>query len=696
MYKDMVVAIFQRSRLTQISMVAVLMTVVSRLLTKVLNLTSLTVFSLVSSGSFALVAANVATDANDTRELSSSSLSITDQRYHYQLAKNYLAKDQIPLFQKHYALAQGYALLPYLDYSLLKSNLNSLPKAEVDEFLTAHSDSFLGKRLSQQWLYTLAVKQEWEQFLAYYQPNLGMTELECYNLYARIKTGDTTAYGEVADIWAVGKSRPKACDPLFNAWRKQGGITDAIAWQRFNAAMNNNKRSLARYVTRFMSDDYKAYADLFDKVHGYPYSIRNTKTYREQSDPMQDIIAYGVRRYARSNPKDAMGVWDKFETQHLFTQEQAVETKLYIIKRLAYKGHSDLAESWIRNSSELREKNVMEALLRDSLKQQDWDKVALWTELATEELMQEERWQYWRARAQDELGLETGPMGTSADIYHNLSGSRSFYGFLAADATKQPYSLKHKRGDIDPNLQSRVENLGAIQRAKELWLNDSLREANAEWYFAMTNLNEAEILAAGDLARRWGWHNQAIKSMIYSEQWDQLDIRFPIAYQDEINEIATKTQLEPTLIYAVTRQESAFAETARSPTNARGLMQLMPATAKQTARRSGIKHSLADLYNPEHNIQLGSHYLSELLEKFDGNRILAAAAYNAGPHRVSRWLKEHEAGVPYDIWIETIPFKETRGYVQNVLAFSVIYGYRLGQPSTMLNERELGPYKALN
>lgn len=669
-------------------MVAVLMTAVSRLLTNILCVSGL----VISGHAFALVA----TDVNDTRELASNTLSITDQRFHYQLAKTYLAKDDMALFEKHYALAQGYALLPYLDYALLKNQLHTLPTAKVDSFLAEHKASFLSKRLAQQWLYTLAIKQKWDEYLHYYQPGLGMVELECYNLYARIQTGDKTAYSDVAGIWAVGKSLPDACDPLFSAWKKQGGITDAVAWTRFTEAMNNNKRSLARYVTRYMSTEYKAYADLFDKVHGYPYSIRTTKLFREQSQPMNDIIAYGIKRYARSNPKDAVKQWERYEAQHLFSQEQAVDTKLYLVKRLAYKGHSDLVEKWISHSNELRDASVMEALLREALKQQDWQKVNQWVNLATPELQQEERWLYWRARAQDELGIETGPMGTSADIYQQLSGSRSFYGFIAADATKQPYSLRQRNDNIDPNTQSRVEQLSAIQRAKELWLNDSLREANAEWYFALAQLNEAEILAAGDLARKWGWHNQAIKSMIYSQQWDQVDIRFPLAYLEQINEVASAVDLEPTLIFAVARQESAFAETARSHSDARGLMQLMPATARETAQKSGIKHSTADLFKPEHNILLGSHYLSELLQKYNGNRILAAAAYNAGPHRVNRWLREHDSGIPYDIWIETIPFKETRGYVQNVLAFSVIYGYRLGRPSAMFNEFELGDYKPIN
>lgn len=129
----------------------------------------------------------------------------------------------------------------------------------------------------------------------------------------------------------------------------------------------------------------------------------------------------------------------------------------------------------------------------------------------------------------------------------------------------------------------------------------------------------------------------------------------------------------------------------RSPAGARGLMQLMPATARQTASRNGIGTSNLDLYDPYTNIRLGTHYMAELMEEFEGNRVLAAAAYNAGPNRVKQWLRRTaDNPLPVDMWIETIPFAETRGYVQNVLAYSVIYGYRKGEKIRFLTEAEAG------
>ena len=167
----------------------------------------------------------------------------------------------------------------------------------------------------------------------------------------------------------------------------------------------------------------------------------------------------------------------------------------------------------------------------------------------------------------------------------------------------------------------------------------------------------------------------------------------PLAYREEIAKIALDMQLEPTFIYAIARQESAFDAAARSPVGAMGLMQLMPQTALYTAKKSGIKHAnTKDLLKAEHNMRLGGLYLNHLLQTFKGNRILAAAAYNAGPSRVNRWLSEQGKEKPVDVWIETIPYKETRHYVQNVLCFSVIYGYRLGQPTMFLSEAEAKQY----
>ncbi|WP_086931485.1 transglycosylase SLT domain-containing protein [Agarilytica rhodophyticola] len=614
---------------------------------------------------------------------------LTEQRYHYELAKSALSKNKLEEYQKNYAKLGDYPLVPYLDYMQLKKNIYDFEFSKIDTFFTANEGSYLEYRLRSHLLHALAKRRKWRDFNSYYTPNMRQQSLLCMSLYARIATGDNQAYSEVSDIWIQGKSQPKDCDPLFKKWRKHGGLTDDIAWTRFDNAIQNKKISLARYVVRFMSEKNKAYAKEYLGIHAYPARIKQQRRFSEQSLKTQQIIAHGIRRFARIDPLKALEYWERYEAQQLFPSDISTKTKVYLIKRLAFKGFVQEAETLIANSQELRQQDVIEQLIRESLRTQEYAKVIRLIDYLSPKAQASNRWRYWRARAQDELGAGNSD-NSSTSIYQELSQTRSFYGFLSADLLNRDYTLEHKPSAVLPSTLLVVRKNPAIIRAKELWLKGSFREAQGEWHFATKNMPPVELAAAGHIARHWGWYNQGIHAMIRGNLWDDLDVRFPLAYRETVEKAASNTDIENTFIYAIARQESAFSEKARSSAGAMGLMQLMPATARQTAKKGGIKkHRDSLLLDPEYNISLGSRYLDELLEKYKGNRILAAAAYNAGPHRVNGWIKDTPADVPFDVWIETIPFKETRGYVQNVLAFSVIYAYRLGQPSTFITDNEI-------
>lgn len=622
-------------------------------------------------------------------DLKPSPNSISNQRYSYSMAKSSLGKGEWAEFKKHYAQLGDYPLVPYLDYSILKYQLSALPMEKIDSFLHKHKSSFLETRLREQLLYTLAIKRRWKEFLDYYTVNMDHSaELKCYELYSRLKLRDDTAWDEIADVWATGRSLPPDCDQLFTRWKKGGGLTQEVAWKRFNAAMENNKRSLSRYVISYMEEEYRSYAELYIKVDQYPYTIRKHRLFSEQSLPMQQVIAHGIKSYARKKPKDALYHWELYEAQQLFPIQLSTETKRYIVQKLMQKGFLNEAEEMINNSEELRSHKVLTSLIRESLKEQEWGKVLRWLNLLDGDQQLSDRWLYWRARALTELNTHDDVLGTAPEIYQQLAQKRSFYGFMSADILETNYSLQYVPAEVKPSTLLTVENNAVMRRVKELWLTGNIEEARAEWEFATRDMEVNELVAAGQLAREWGWYNKGIGAMISGNLWDHLDLRFPLAYRDVISKISSNTNVDSTLIYAVARQESAFFAEATSSAGAMGLMQLMPRTARHTAGKKGIKHRKKDLFKPEHNMTLGTHYLNELLEQYKGNRILAAAAYNAGPHRVKRWKANTAAELPYDIWIETIPFKETRGYVQNVLSYSVIYGYRLGKPSSLLTENE--------
>jgi soluble lytic murein transglycosylase len=231
-----------------------------------------------------------------------------------------------------------------------------------------------------------------------------------------------------------------------------------------------------------------------------------------------------------------------------------------------------------------------------------------------------------------------------------------------------------------------VEQLPASRRIGELRALGRTLDARREWWWLNKTLSPEELRAAALLAKRWGWHDQAIFTLARSGYWDDLELRFPLEYLELMQRQAGRHELQLPWVLAVVRQESAFGTHAVSHAGARGLMQLMPQTARGVARRLGQPSpSHSDLLVPETNIPLGTAYLSQVYRQLDHNPVLATAAYNAGPHRVSRWLPERT--LEADIWVETIPFSETRGYVQRVMAYAVIYEKRLGREPGSILER---------
>ena len=230
-----------------------------------------------------------------------------------------------------------------------------------------------------------------------------------------------------------------------------------------------------------------------------------------------------------------------------------------------------------------------------------------------------------------------------------------------------------------------IANLPAIVRARELLLVNQFADARREWNFATEKFNKRQYQIAAALAHQWQWHDYAIRTIAKGNYFDDLTIRFPTPFDTIVNKYSVKRKVEPAYIYGIIRRESAFNAQARSPVGARGLMQLMPATANQVSRQLNLKKPRRhDLYIPSFNINLGSTYISDMLDKFDGHRALASAAYNAGPHRVNAWLPE-EVELPADVWVDTIPFTETREYVRAVLTYTAFFEWKNNQSPTRLS-----------
>lgn len=611
------------------------------------------------------------------------------ERQQYDRAQKALNSKSMAEYRQLVKKLQNYPLVPYLEYQDLSERLITLPKTEVERFFNRYPDSFLAERLTHRWLRTLAQRERWTDYRQFYDARLTDPELACLNLRARLATGDKTALDEVGALWNIEKAQSKACDPVFAEWRKAGRMTPELIWQRHLKVLKAGNNGMASYLSNLLPATEKPLALLLQQVNTNPRLLKQTSKFAKQSPQMKTVILHGLEKLARTNAKEALSLWRIYDAQQLFSDDDRNAIKYQIALRLLYQDHDAEAEKLVASTPNLNSIDLLEWLLRESLRKQNWEQVNEWLTRLPEDARATERWRYWQARTMEELGIKEINGETPMAIYNTVAPARSFYGFLAADKTGINYHLLDRPVVVSDEQVRAVENSQGMLRAHEFLDRGNLSAATREFFYSARRMKPEQAAIAGRLAERWGWHRHGIQVMAEAQLWDELQVRFPIVYQDHVTKAAKQTSVNPLLIFAVARQESAFMHDAKSPAGAVGLMQLLPSTAKQTAQKSGMSFNAQDLIKPDKNIALGSRYLDYLLGVFDGNRILAAAAYNAGPSRVRQWMnKEKNAQLPYDVWIETIPFKETRGYVQNILSFSVIYAYRLGQETKFVTAEE--------
>ncbi|MCV6604537.1 MAG: transglycosylase SLT domain-containing protein, partial [Porticoccaceae bacterium] len=486
-------------------------------------------------------------------------------------------------------------------------------------------------------------------------------------------------------LWNQGSSQPKACDKLFALLENNKLINDKLVWQRYSKALSGRQYKLARYLQqRLKTQPYASWAANASAASRQPQRVGNYALFADQSPEMLAVIEHNLRRLSREDPQAALKHWRHYRDSHPFKMKARGHINERIIKGLHKEDKAELADQWLRDTLAETTPTLLEWRIRRALNSAQWKEAKQWLAQLPDEYRQESRWRYWQARLAQQLDDED-----PAPVYAELAQQRSFYGFLASEWLGGSYQMNHMPVLVDEAGVKMLEAIPAVRRARELYHHGDTLAARREWQYASRNFSERQWQLSAEMVGRWGWSNQAIVSMIQASYWNDIERRFPIDHHSLFSRRSSELNIQDHLLLALARQESALAADAISPVGARGLMQLMPATARQTARK--YKISLANseqLLEPHKNIELGSRYYRELLDRFDDNRILATAAYNAGPHRVKRWLEDSNMQLQFDAWIETIPFKETRNYVQNVLAFSMIYAHLLGSDSRMLDEDE--------
>jgi soluble lytic murein transglycosylase len=300
---------------------------------------------------------------------------------------------------------------------------------------------------------------------------------------------------------------------------------------------------------------------------------------------------------------------------------------------------------------------------------------------------EEGAWRYWKARALKERAIQEPKLQAEANaIFSKLSTERHYYGWLAADELESVMGSPDEPYTISENEVTAIASLPAIKRALELQRLDLRWEAKAEWVWATHNFDDKQLLAAAEYAARQKWYDIAIITADNTKQIHDFSLRYPTPYRDLMRSSANSENIDEAWVYGLTRQESRFMHYAKSGVGASGLMQLMPTTAKWAAKRMGMySYSNDKIHELSTNINIGAYYMRYILDLMGGQAVMATAAYNAGPSRAKRWM----ASEPLEaaIYIETIPFSETRNYVQKVMANATFYAPRLGTKIQTLKSR---------
>lgn len=578
-----------------------------------------------------------------------------------------------------------YPLAIYLDYFTLTRQARTVKPADARRFLDASANSPLPNRFLAIYLRAAGKERRWDDFLAVMPEEPNDVRLKCYYFRARLASGDKkSAWAGAERLWVYGKSRPDECDPLFDAWLDSGALTDGIVWARLLKTFEARQGSLMKYVARQGSPALKVWSDKLQAVYAKPDRMRNVSL-PASSAYSADIAAQGLAYQARFNPEAALANWQHYQRALKFskTQSQAVE---YAIALQSLFAKSEANASWLRGALQRQGNDkLVEIRLRWALGEQDWNTLRDTLPLLSENARAESGWRYWQAAVDARMGKHESAQRALA----GLATERGYYSFLAADKLGEPYAFNHQPLVLESARHEPLKRLPAVQRVEELYYHEEANLAHSEWFKVLQDLDDAtERRELASLAYQQGWHRLAIDAANKAKAWDQLDLRFPIAYEDTFSHYASLQRVPSTELMAIARRESAFFPEARSPVGAQGLMQIMPATGKQVASKLGRRHRNADLYKVENNVLLGSAYYRQLLDRFDGNRVFALAAYNAGPHRVDRWRKVSEATLPVEMWIETIPYRETRNYVQAVLAYNVVFQYLIGETYSLLTQEE--------
>ena len=590
-----------------------------------------------------------------------------------------------------YADLASHPLYGWIEYAALRRELPAMDRARADGFLRRYGGQAAGEAFRTQWLAEAARRQDWAAVDAAWKPTIKDVALRCSALRAQDALGRITPEWtqQAQSIWREGaESLPSQCDPVFATLDARGGLPAALRWERIDKAAEAWQPGVMRAAARglpadeaALANDYAAFvAALNDRALQWPKTERSRR-----------MASYGLARYAKSVPRDAATQLAKFGPALGFTDVERGRVLYQAALWTAASLEPESAQRLAAVPEAAYDDRLREWRAREAIARSDWPAALAAIRSMVGKQREDSRWQYFEAR----LAELTGDRANAQRLYRAAASKPEFHGFLAADRIGEPYTLCPWIPGDSASMRSAVEADPALRRSLMLYDIDRIGWATAEWNDALSRFDATRRITAVSLAQQHGWFDRAVFSLGKddSEELRLYTLRFPIHHEATIRREAEKNRLDASWVAAEIRAESIFNPKARSSANAIGLMQVLPATGAGVASKIGVPwNGESSLYDADTNIVLGTAYLRQLLDGYgEGRPYYTLAGYNAGPAPLSRWKSQRPSMDP-DFWIETITYKETRDYVARVLAFSVIYDWRLRGDALRVSDRMRGVF----
>ncbi|MBY0574257.1 MAG: lytic transglycosylase domain-containing protein [Undibacterium sp.] len=585
--------------------------------------------------------------------------------------------EDLKAVQMHAAQLGHYAIPSYVDYYVLRTKIRSASKEEVQTFLKKYEGSAIADRLRNDWLLVLGARADWTNFDQQFPQYVVAddTQVKCYNLLSKAVKQQRVAT-EARLLLSSSKTYSDACSSLIANLLEQGQFTDADMWAQMRLAGESSALSHARRLAKLLNISETRVVGVLETPNTVLKKVpANDRTSRELF-----LIALG--RAAKNDPEKAVQVLQRFSA-HLSSQEKA-QAWANIALPASQKLQSEALTYWKHADAAHLSHEAHQWRARMALRAGEWKYLKVAIDAMPVGLKNTPTWVYWSARVLQ----QDGKIEEAQQLYASISDQMHFYGQLALEERGQKIGAPALIKPITAEELIPMAQNPNLQRSLKFYAMNLKFEGTREWNWALRSMSERELLAAAELARQ----NELLDRMVNTSDRTrgELDFsqRFPTPYNENMYKATQALGMDMAWVYGLIRQESRFANAAKSHAGANGLMQVMPNTAKYVAKKIGLASYVPKQINEvDTNIALGTNYLNMILSDLGGSQALASAAYNAGPGRPRAWRATLTRAVEGAIFAETIPFTETRDYVKNVLSNATYYAAILEKKPQSLKAR---------